>query len=86
MVFSGAAFMGNPMSEEVSMPNISLTKSAPEVASGPGDEGVIGLVPEPTFTSGHMNEEEEEEGEVKVNCTDLRSTITMEESVRIAAR
>ena len=74
MVFSGAAFMGNPMSEEVSMPNISLTKSAPEVASGPGDEGVTGPVPKP------------KEGEVKVNCTDLRSTITMEESVRIAAR
>ena len=62
-VFSGAAFVGDPLFEEVSTPNISFT----ELAS----------------ISSRVNEEEGEE-EVVVNYTNLRSTITGEDSVQIA--
>ena len=38
-VFSGAAFAGDPLSNEVSTPSISFTESVPEVASHLGEKG-----------------------------------------------
>ena len=48
-VYSGVAFVAmasDPLSQEVSMPNISFIESMPEVGSRPADEEVIGPVQE----------------------------------------
>ena len=65
------------------MPIISFTKSAPEVASRPVDEGVTRPAHKPASNTGRICEEEEYE--VGVSCADPRSVITGEDSVRIAA-
>ena len=86
-VYSRAAFAalaGDPLSREVSTPSISSMESAPEVTSHPADEGVTRPVSELASTSGRINEEEEED-EVAVSCEDLKSTLSAEDSVRIAA-
>ena len=85
-VYSRAAFVamaGDPLSQEVSTPSVSFTKSAPEVASHPADEGVTRLACELVSILGHISEEKEDE--VAVNCVDLKSAITKEDLVRIAA-
>ena len=78
-----ATMVGDTPSMEVFKPSISLIESVPEVASRPGDEGVLGPDCELVSTSGRTNEEEEE---VEVSCSNLRSTITMVESKHIATR
>ena len=65
------------------MPSISFTESASEVVLLPVNERVTRPAHEPTSTSGRVSEEEEDE--VAVSCTDLRSMITGEDSVRIIA-
>ena len=86
MVYSGTAFAamaGDFLFVEVSTPSLSFTKFVPEVTSRPGDERVSRPICEPASTSGRTNKEK---GEMEVSCADLRSTITIVESKRIAAR
>ena len=81
-VYSGAVFVamvGDSLSQEVSTPSISFTESTPEVASHQADEEVTGPAREPISTSGRISEEEE--NEVEVSCTNLRSAFTREDSV-----
>ena len=81
-VYSRAAFAamaGDPLSQEVSMPSISFTEFAPEVASSPVDEGVTRPARDMASTSSCVSEEEEDE--VAVSCTDLKSVIADEDSV-----
>ena len=59
-VYSRANFVamaGDPLSQEVSMPNISFTESTPEVGSRLVDEEVTRTAREPVSTSGHVSEE-----------------------------
>ena len=76
--------MGNPLSKEVSTPNISFKESAFEVTSRPVDEGVTGPTSEPASTLSRISEEKED-GEVAISYVDLKSTITGEDSVQIAS-
>ena len=81
----GAAFApmsGDPLSREVSTPSASFTESVPEVASRPVDMRAMEPARETMSTSGHHDEEEDEE--VAVSCEDLQSSLTPEDCTRIA--
>ena len=71
---------GDPLSKEVSTPNISFMESALEVASRPVDKGVTGPARELTSTSGHVSEEVE----VAVSCANLQSTLCTKDLIQIA--
>ena len=73
---------GEPLSQEVSMPNISSTESVPEVTSRPVDRRAIEPALEAVSTSSCHGGEEEEE--VAVSCEDLQSSLTPEDCTRIA--
>ena len=85
-IYSGAAFVdmaGDPLSREVFTSSTFSTKSTLDVASCPADKGVIGPAREAVSTSGRFSEEEKED-EVAISCEDLQSTLTVEDSIRIA--
>ena len=72
-ICSGTSFApmsGDPLSREASTPNASSTESALEVASRLVDKRSTKPMHEMTSTSGHFNEEEEED-EVAVSYEDL---------------
>ena len=71
-IFFGTAFapmLGDPLSREVSEPNTSSTKSAPEVASCHVDRGAMEPVQEAASVSSRQGDEEVEE--VAVSCGNL---------------
>ena len=64
-----APMSGDPLSQEVSTPSASSTKSVYEVASRPVDKRAMKPVHETVSTSSHPDEEEDED--MTVSCEDL---------------
>ena len=74
---------GDPLSRDVSTPNASPTKSAPEVASHLADREAPELH-EQEVVSTLGRQVDDEADEVAVSCGDLESLITSEECTQIA--